>query len=248
MDMGSFRTLLRDVLAVLYSDHHLALSASYNTAHRTPNAPRDAWSPDHFWHSDQSYLPKRPFATVLYGAQIEGQIAGTDYIDTRKLLQFIEQDDPQLFAELGKLSGVFSWSSYFDRTIQKFGQPAIDRAREVNGMQSIGTIAQARALCYPASTHPLIQPHPITGDPTLYFDERLMRFEGVPKDKDLLIQSKLRVYLELDDDELTARPYFHHHDWEPGQMVLFTNTGTLHRAVGGNDGTRTLHRTLVNQI
>jgi taurine dioxygenase len=246
LSMDEFRELLGEVIVELYVDRDLALSASYNTSHRTPDTPRDHWSPDHYWHSDRSYSPKRPFATVLYGSIIEGQVAGTDFIDTKELLKYIAKDDPELFAQIVELSGVFAWSSYFDQTIVRAGQPAIDRAKQINGTQCISTIANVRALQYPASTHPLIQPHPEDNKDTLYFDERVVRLEGIPRVLDIEIQAKLRAYLELDGDELANRPYFYHHDWEPGQMVLFTNTGTLHRAVSGNEGTRTLHRSLVN--
>lgn len=245
MDMQAFRLSLREVLLKLFPNHKLDLSSAYNTAHRSPNTPRDEWSPDHYWHSDQSYIAKRPFATALYGAEIDGEVAGTDFIDTRELLLYIAKDDPKLFAQLANLSGVFTWSSYFDRTLQKAGEDAIDRAREINGMQSISSIAQIRALRYPASTHPLIQIHPVTKEETLYFDERVIRIAGIPRIEDIEIQEKLRAYLELSNDELARRPYFHHMEWEPGQMTIFTNTGTLHRALAGNDGLRTLHRSLV---
>ncbi len=188
---------------------------------------------------------KRPYATALYGNHIEGAVAGTNFIDTQKLLSYIAIDDPDLFAQLKGLSCVFSWSSYFDRTVHKAGPEAIEKARKANGLASLNTIANIRAIKYPAMTYPMLQTHPITGKDTLYFDERVVRIVNIPRETDVLIQKELRSYFELDPIELAKRPYFYEHKWEPGQMVLFTNTGTLHCASPGNEGIRTLHRSLV---
>jgi hypothetical protein len=107
MDMESFRDLLQNVISELYQNQSLVLHSKHNTSHRSPNSPRDEWAPDHYWHSDQSYGKKRPYATALYGNHIEGAVAGTNFIDTQKLLSYIAIDDPDLFAQLKDLSCVF---------------------------------------------------------------------------------------------------------------------------------------------
>jgi taurine dioxygenase len=78
----------------------------------------------------------------------------------------------------------------------------------------------------PPAYHQILRPHPETGRVALYFDPgKILRIEGVePAESDDLI------------DELTERMIRpegeYHHKWRTGDIVIWDNRCTFHRAAG----------------
>jgi alpha-ketoglutarate-dependent taurine dioxygenase len=75
----------------------------------------------------------------------------------------------------------------------------------------------------PATTHPLVWRHR-TGRKSLLIGETMSRIVGLgPADSDALI----RRLLSLAEN----REYIYRHEWQVGDILIWDNTGTMHRVV-----------------
>ena len=77
--------------------------------------------------------------------------------------------------------------------------------------------------------HPAVRPHPSDGTPVLYVNPTHVRcFEGMkPADSVALV-------LEL-TGKATRRDAVYHHDWRPGDLLMWDEHGTMHRGEGAYD-------------
>jgi taurine dioxygenase len=78
----------------------------------------------------------------------------------------------------------------------------------------------------PPAFHPILRPHPETGRIALYFDPgKILRIEGVePAESDELIE-------DLTERMIRPEGEYRHH-WRTGDVVIWDNRCTYHRAAG----------------
>jgi taurine dioxygenase len=91
--------------------------------------------------------------------------------------------------------------------------------------------------------HPLLSPHPDTGEERLYgCIGYLIGVEGMPDDEAMDLLMQLHAHQ-------TQEKFVYAQKWEPGQLVVWDNRSVLHRATGGYEGhNRLLHRTTVGEL
>ncbi len=93
----------------------------------------------------------------------------------------------------------------------------------------------------PPVDHPLVRTHPDTGKPALYLGNHAMRIAGMPDDEGAALLDALL-------DHATQPRFTYAHRWRQGDLVMWDNRCTLHRAVANyamNRYRRVMHRNVV---
>ncbi|HWB52261.1 MAG TPA: TauD/TfdA family dioxygenase [Stellaceae bacterium] len=93
----------------------------------------------------------------------------------------------------------------------------------------------------PPVDHPLVRTHPDTGEKALYLGHHALRIAGLPEDEGAaLLDALLR--------HATQPRFTYAHRWRPGDLLIWDNRCTLHRAVANYEMTRyrrVMHRNVV---
>jgi alpha-ketoglutarate-dependent taurine dioxygenase len=93
----------------------------------------------------------------------------------------------------------------------------------------------------PPVDHPLVRTHPDTGRKALYLGNHAMQILGMGMDEGGTLLAELL-------DHATAPCFTYAHRWRPGDLVMWDNRCTLHRAVANyemNRYRRVMHRNVV---
>jgi taurine dioxygenase len=180
------------------------------------------------WHSDWSFLPSPPAATLLFGNVIPP--AGGDTL-------FANQYDawnalsPSLKTLLQGKQGVHSARRGYARS-GRYGEADKGRSMAIRYDDS----ALATQL------HPVARVHPETQRVALYVSPGYtIGIDGLPDDE---AQDLLReLYAHLGRDQFVYR-----HRWRPNMLVMWDNRCLVHAATGGYPGhRRLLHRITVGE-
>lgn len=158
------------------------------------------------WHSDMTYRPQPPFASILQAVQVP-PLGG----DTLWASMFAVHDAlaPGLRRDLEQLEAVHDMGAF--RT----------SAYEQGGEEGLGAALTAAGT----AVHPVIDHHPVTGRPYLNVSESFTRFVI-----GLSAPESARLLTHLFD--LVNRPDFHVRiRWQRGMLVIWDNRGTQHYAV-----------------
>jgi taurine dioxygenase len=178
------------------------------------------------WHSDWSFLPSPPQATVLYGEVIPP--VGGDTLFANQYAAW-EALSPSMKALLEDRKGVHSARRAYSRE-GMYGERDKGRSMAIRYDDS----AMATQL------HPIKRTHPETGRPALFVSmgytigiDGLTEAEATP------------ILMELFAHQ--AQPQFvYRHRWSQGMLVMWDNRCVLHAATGGYQGhKRLLHRITV---
>ncbi|WP_354699092.1 Alpha-ketoglutarate-dependent 2,4-dichlorophenoxyacetate dioxygenase [Paraconexibacter sp. AEG42_29] len=92
-----------------------------------------------------------------------------------------------------------------------------------------------------AAEHPILRPHPLTGQPALYLTTpaRCAAVSGLPQDEADALVASLFAHSTREDNVFR-------HAWAPGDVVMWDNACVLHRADhSGVVGDRVMHRGMV---
>ena len=154
------------------------------------------------WHTDDSYFAQPAMATILLAKALPTKGGRTEFINTHAVLDAMPENLRQ------RIEG--------RRAVHKY------KSRRARVPVAVRTPEEAAAT--PDVSHPMIRTHPQTGRAALYINpNRTDHVEGMtPEESDKLLD-------ELYD--FAFQPQFqHHHDWQPGDLVIWDNRCTMHRA------------------
>jgi taurine dioxygenase len=178
------------------------------------------------WHSDWSFQPAPPAATILR-AQVIPPVGGdTLYCDACAAYEALDEATK---AKLAPLRAVHS-------ATRAYG-PKSAYSRELD-QRSMPIIVSPEADKMHA--HPLVRTHPVTGREALFISPvYTIGIEGwAPEEADPLLGE---LYKHMVQDRFIYR-----HKWKAGMVVMWDNRCTMHNAEGGYDGhLRVMHRTTV---
>lgn len=171
------------------------------------------------WHTDDSYFAVPAKATMLYAKALPRAGGDTQFINCRAVL------DAMPMALRGRIEG--------RRGVHKY------QSRRARAQVALRTPEEEAKT--PDVSHPLIRTHPETGQASLYINpNRIDHIEGMAAaDSDALL------------DELYAfafhEDFQHRHEWRLGDIVIWDNRCTMHRASTDFDVTerREFHRILL---
>lgn len=176
------------------------------------------------WHSDLHYMERPSLGTLLHALEVPEHGGETAFIDTYGAYDALSGE---MQARIAPLRGVNSWNRLRNPRVTISAQHKDAKAVYETG--------------HPDVVHPVARTHPVTGRKALYVSPRhTLSIEG-------MAESESEALL----DELFAvqqRPEFIYvHKWRQGDLVMWDNRCTLHKACGGIQppGIRHLHRTIV---
>lgn len=180
------------------------------------------------WHTDWSFQPRPPQGTCLLGIEIPPIGGDTLFADQHRALTSM----PAALRE------------------RLEGRQAIHSARlpyAPDGMYGDADKAAGRSMDIRASEearkeqlHPLIRPHPETGEPGIFgCVGYIVGIEGMAQEEALELLLEMLAWQTRDE-------FRYVHRWDPETLVMWDNRSVLHMATGGYDGhARLLHRTTI---
>jgi alpha-ketoglutarate-dependent taurine dioxygenase len=172
-----------------------------------------------FWHMDGTYEAVPPFATVLTPRVLSPSGGQTEFANNYAAFEDLP-DSEKAFLE--KLQVV--------HTMQASQLPATPDA----------TVEQfARWHSYPVRTHPLVWRHR-SGRQSLILSTSASHIVGMhAAESHALLQRLMRW--------ATQPQYVYHHRWQMNDLLIWDNTGTMHRVLPYDlDCGRRLHRFTIN--
>jgi taurine dioxygenase len=179
-----------------------------------------------FWHTDLSYVKRPSRGSLLYSIEVptrDGVVLGdTEFGSTAAAFEALPEPLKK------KLRGL--------KAVHRFGDiySKIKKAR--NETPELTTEQKAKT---PDVVHPVVLKHPLSGRESIFVNEGFTsHIIGMPEDesRDLLAQ----LYAHC-----TKPEFIYVHKWRAGDLIMWDNWATVHRATGGYtpEERRLLHRT-----
>jgi taurine dioxygenase len=178
------------------------------------------------WHSDWSFLPRPPSATILHGRIIPP--VGGDTLFSNQYAAYNALDET-MKARLGGLKAIHSAAPAYAPDGQ-YGERDKGRSMDIRPSEA----ARAR------QAHDIVRIHPETGRKALYVSPGYtVGIEGMERDEAWPLLLALFRH--------QAQPRFvHRQAWRADMLVMWDNRCLNHMATGGYQGhRRVLHRTTV---
>jgi alpha-ketoglutarate-dependent taurine dioxygenase len=174
---------------------------------------------NYYWHSDKSYHDVPSLLTMLHGVEIPAEGGETQFANTA--LAYAALDD----ATKQRLHGLRAVHSWERSRIQSHSQPATEEQKRER----------------PPVDHPIVRTHPDTGAKALYLGNHASHILGWPEQEGRALLRWLEAFA-------TEAAFVYSHHWRVGDLVLWDNRCTMHRALPHQNmekERRVLHRTVV---
>jgi len=171
------------------------------------------------WHTDDSYLAEPATLTLLHAVTLPVTGGDTEFINCYAVLDTLP---PNL---RGRVDGLRAVHKYLSRRNESW-------VAKRSGEEEDET---------PDVDHPMIRTHPLSGRMSLYINpNRIDHILGWDEEaSDALLDP---LY------EFAFQPWFQYrHNWQPGDLVIWDNRCTMHRASADYDLTqpRVMHRVML---
>jgi taurine dioxygenase len=180
------------------------------------------------WHTDHSYMVRPTGYTFLYAVETPPVGSDTQFVSTRHMYDQLSHAEKEKFDNIQ-----ITYSS------AKLTETVYETHKEETGLATKVRMTEEQKQKFPEVTHPLVRTHPIDGKTGLYFGayqsahiKSMKREEGEALVKDLVTRA-------------TRPENVYTHKWQPGDLVVWDNRGSLHAA---SDYDRERHRRLVWRI
>jgi taurine dioxygenase len=171
------------------------------------------------WHTDMSYLPDPPMASMLYALEVPAAGGNTEFVNMYAVYEALPAALKRDISGLrAKHDGTYNSGGY-----ARQGVTPTDDPRES-----------------PGTFHPLACTHPETGRQMLYLGRRRNAYiEGFELTESEALLDALWAYAD--------RPEFAWHTvWQVGDLVLWDNRCTMHRRDSFDPAARrVMHRTQI---
>jgi alpha-ketoglutarate-dependent taurine dioxygenase len=171
-----------------------------------------------FWHFDGSLQPYPNLATVLRGMKLSDSGGQTEFCNTYAAYEDLPNSDKQAIAGLRVVHSA-ERSQYYVRPEMSYDE-----------------------ICFwqksPTKSCPIVWTHQ-SGRKSLLLGATADYVIGLPVEESRALLARLR-------DWATQPRYVYRHEWELGDLVIWDNTGTMHRALPyAADSGRLMHRTVL---
>jgi taurine dioxygenase len=171
------------------------------------------------WHTDHSFKAVPPKATILYALVVPETGGDTSFCNMRAAYEALPADTKQ---RIDGLEAVHTYES--SRSPNRMLVRSADEIEET-----------------PDVAHPLVRKHIPTGRNALYMSTtRLERIIGLDRaESDSLVDALLA--------HATQPRFLYHHEWRPGDMVIWDNRCSMHHANADYplEAKRLLHRIIL---
>ncbi|MDC0886386.1 TauD/TfdA family dioxygenase [Altererythrobacter sp.] len=178
------------------------------------------------WHSDWSFLAHPPAGTCLLSIEIPPH--GGDTLFADQIAAFAALPDERK-AQLRQLTAVHSARAAYAPD-GSYGDKDEGRSMAIRPSEA----------ALETFSHPLVQPHPETGEEALFSTlGYIIGIEGMEQVDAFALLAELAQWQSREE-------FIYRHVWEPDMLVLWDNRSVLHKATGGYEGhRRELHRTTI---
>lgn len=175
---------------------------------------------NYFWHSDTSYKTIPTWVTILSAHEVPPVDGHTQFADMRAAWNSLPQELRTLIEPLTAEHSVF-------------------HSRGLTGFTDFS--AEDRAAAPPA-IQPLVRTNPRTAGKSLYLSAHASHIVGWPAEKGQRLLHDLT-------ERATTPDNVYSHDWKVGDVVVWDNSTTMHRATAYDEFRyrRVLKRTSVNE-
>jgi alpha-ketoglutarate-dependent 2,4-dichlorophenoxyacetate dioxygenase len=170
------------------------------------------------WHSDSSFRQKSSTWSLLHARIVPPLGGDTCFADTRAAYDALPEATKQ------KLEGLVAEHSIWHSRSQRGGYAPSDEERAAR----------------PPAQHPLVRRHPGSGRKALFVASHASHIVGWPREEGRALLDELMAF--------ATRPRFvYRHTWRVGDLVIWDNRCTLHRAspFPSDEHKRELHRTTI---
>ena len=170
------------------------------------------------WHSDDSFKQRPCAITMLHARVLPSRGGDTQFASMAAAYDDLADADKRTLSAL--------------RVVH-----AYDSRRKATRIRTLTPAEQAQV---PPATHPLIRRHPETGRLAIYLNaNRMSHVEGMPLDASDALLDRLIAHA-------TQPRYQYRHVWRPGDLLLWDNRVTMHKANGDyGDERREMHRIIL---
>ncbi|MBW4092656.1 MAG: TauD/TfdA family dioxygenase [Proteobacteria bacterium] len=156
------------------------------------------------WHTDQSFRERPAALTTLFGVETPATGGDTQFANMYAAYDALR---PDMKAELDQIRVVHRYRSTRKDTLAR-------------GL----TAEQEEAL--PEVLHPIVRTHPETGRKALYLNRnRMDRIPDFGPDRSEALLDRLMAHA-------TQERFTYRHKWQPGDVVIWDNRCTMHKANG----------------
>ncbi len=168
-----------------------------------------------FWHTDLSYMANPSRGSLLLAREVpmrEGVAVGdTMFLST---IAAYEALPGEMKSRIAGLKAVHHYEKGYNRDRPSGKRPPL-------------TEEQRRAV--PDVAHPVVRTHPYTGAKCLFVNEGYTAsIEGLAKDESDRLLDALFAHCEREE-------FIYRHNWRVGDLVMWDNCSTQHKAVGDYD-------------
>ncbi|MBT5034495.1 MAG: TauD/TfdA family dioxygenase [Rhodospirillaceae bacterium] len=167
------------------------------------------------WHTDQSFNPTPPKATMLHGVVLPKQGGNTCFANMRQAYEGLSDT---LKARIDTLQAVHAYRE------SREGLSAEDRRAEEDSEDGV--------------THPVVRTLEEIGAKAIYINPlRIKRFVGLSADESTSLLEELT-------EHATRDRYVYCHPWQKGDIVIWDNRQSMHRVLHNYDLSekRLMHR------
>ena len=171
------------------------------------------------WHTDMSYLPEPPDASMLYALEVPPSGGDTWLCGMEAAVKALPAALRERVQQLKiKHDGTYNSGGYLRKGLQATDDPT----------KSVGT------------PHPIICAHPVTGRPVLYLGRRRNAYVmGLSLEESEALLDELWRYATLPEN-------CYAHRWQVGDLLMWDNRSTMHRRDPFDaSARRIMHRTQI---
>jgi taurine dioxygenase len=171
------------------------------------------------WHTDMSYIPDPPKASMLYALEVPPSGGDTGFVNMYAGYEALPPALKQRIEGLMlKHDGTYNSGGYVRQGVDAIDDP-------VNS---------------PGAVHPLVCTHPESGRRVLYLGRRRNAYiPGLPLAESEKLLDEIWSYAARDE-------YTWYNQWRPGDLVLWDNRCTMHRRDAfDSSARRIMHRTQI---
>jgi taurine dioxygenase len=178
-----------------------------------------------FWHTDLSYVQEPSRGSLLYSVEVpirNGVVLGdTEFASTAAAYDALSDEMKE---KLAGLKAIHRYGDIYNKIAMSRGAPLLSEEQKKKT---------------PDVIHPVVLTHPFSGRKSLFVNEGFtVGIVGMADDE---AQALLRDLY----DHMTQPEFIYRHRWQVGDLVMWDNWATVHRATGGYtpEERRLLHRT-----
>jgi alpha-ketoglutarate-dependent 2,4-dichlorophenoxyacetate dioxygenase len=159
------------------------------------------WLANRLWHTDASFRAVPGALSILYAHVIPSEGGDTEFADLRAAYDALPQ------ATRSRLQGLI----------------AIHSIWHSRGQLDVTRYTQEELASLPPVPQRIVRTHPGSHRKTLYLAAHASHIEGLPVPDGRLLLMDLM-------EHATQRQFVHSHRWQPGDLVIWDNRCTMHRA------------------